>query len=740
MPNLRLVIFLSLFSLSTVAQNSVTTYHNDNARTGRNLREYLLTPSNVKPGLFGLRFSQPVDGSVLGQPLYLPNVNIVGKGPHNVVFIATSHDSVYAFDADSNSGANAQPLWQVSFINPANGVTAVPAGDVDCPVIKPEIGIAGTPVIDAASGTLYVIAETKEPGPKYVFRLHALDVTSGAERAGSPIETTAPGFVPLAHKQRTALLLSRGEIYASWSSHCDRGDYHGWVMAYDAGTLMQSGVFNVSPDGNAGSFWNSGAGPSADGEGNVYVVSANGTFDMAGSGDYGDSVVKLSPAPALSVEDYFTPFNQAVLSVKDNDLGSGGALLLPDETGNAAHPHLLFVAGKEGRMYLLDRDRLGNQQNGSDTSALESLPVLSHSLFGMPAYFNGALYVSTEFSPLRAYRVNEADLAMSPFIQSAMNMGELGTTPSISANGSQNGIVWAVPSDNNGMLRAFDAATLNEIYDSNQQPGDVLGSWAEFAVPTIADGKVYVGTFNSLAAYGEQTPNPPGITAVANAASYAPGAISPGSLISVFGSGLAMATMNATSTPLPISLTDVSITINGIPAPLLFVSPGQINAQAPVKLTPGAATVVVRTGNAASAAAMVQVQAAAPGIFTSADGTNQAAALNDNDADDVPNSPNAPAPAGSSVSLFFTGQGPVNAELRDGTPVSASVPIPALLKISATVGGVPAEVTFAGLAPGYVGVAQMNLKVPVLASGSYPVVISAGGVTSNSATLTIGGE
>jgi len=336
--------------------------------------------------------------------------------------------------------------------------------------------------------------------------------------------------------------------------------------------------------------------------------------------------------------------------------------------------------------------------------------------------------------------VNEAHLAMVPFIQTAMTKGELGSPRSLLANGSQNGIVWAVPSDNNGMLRAFDAATLNEIYDSNQQPGDVLGSWAEFAVPTIADGKVYVGTFNSLAAYGEQTPNPPGITAVANAASYAPGAISPGSLISVFGSGLAMATMNATSTPLPISLTDVSITINGIPAPLLFVSPGQINAQAPVKLTPGAATVVVRTGNAASAAAMVQVQAAAPGIFTSADGTNQAAALNDNDADDVPNSPNAPAPAGSSVSLFFTGQGPVNAELRDGTPVSASVPIPALLKISATVGGVPAEVTFAGLAPGYVGVAQMNLKVPVLASGSYPVVISAGGVTSNSATLTIGGE
>ncbi|MGH9612379.1 MAG: IPT/TIG domain-containing protein [Bryobacteraceae bacterium] len=735
-----LIISLSLFSLSAVAQNSVITYHNDNARTGRDLSEYLLTPANVKPGLFGRRFSQTVDGSVLGQPLYLPNVNIAGKGPHNVVFVATSHDSVYAFDADSDSGANAQPLWQVSFINPANGVTAVPAEDVNCPVIKPEIGIAGTPVIDAASGTLYVIAETKEPGPKYVFRLHALDVTSGAERTGSPVETTAPGFVPLAHKQRTALLLSRGEIYASWSSHCDRGDYHGWVMSYDAGTLTQSGVFNVSPDGDAGSFWNGGAGPSADDDGNVYVVSANGTFDMAGSGDYGDSVVKLSPAPALSVEDYFTPFNQAALSLKDNDLGSGGALLLPDETGNAAHPHPLFVAGKEGRMYLLDRDHLGNQQNGTDASALESLPVLSHSLFGMPAYFNGAVYVSSEFSPLRAYRVNDADLAMSPFLQSSMDMGELGTTPSISANGSQNGIVWTVPSDNAGILRAFDAATLNEIYDSNQQPGDLLGSWSEFAVPTIADGKVYVGTFNSLVVYGEQTPYPTGITAVANAASYAPGVISPGSLISVFGSGLALATVSAPSTPLPISLADVSVTVNGVPAPLLFVSPGQINAQAPVELTPGAATVVVRTGNSISAATTVQVQAAAPGIFTSADGTNQAAALNDNDADDVPNNPGAPAPVGSIVSLFFTGQGPVNAQLRNGVPASGEAPVPALLSISATVGGVPAEVTFAGLAPGYVGVAQMNLKVPPLASGNYPVVISAGGVTSNSAILTVGGE
>src|SRR5690242_7708115 len=317
-----LIAALLFGAFSVAAQTGVVTYHNDNARTGQYLSEILLAPANVKPGSFGKRFYLPVDGAVYAQPLYLPRVKIAGKGLRNVLFVATTHDSLYAFDADDNSGANAQPLWQVSFIDPAHGIGPVPAGDVGCQVIWPELGVVGTPVIDAAAGTIYAIAETKQPQNTYVFRLHAIDVTSGAERPGSPVVIQPPGFVPLAHKQRTALLLSKGVVYSSWGSNCDLGNYHGWVLAHDARTLKPAGVFNASPDGNASSFWNAGAGPAADAAGNIYVVSANGDFTAgAGGRDYGDSVLKLAPAPKIAVTDFFTPFNQDTLNLLDVDLG-----------------------------------------------------------------------------------------------------------------------------------------------------------------------------------------------------------------------------------------------------------------------------------------------------------------------------------------------------------------------------------------------------------------------------------
>ena len=335
-----LIAALLLAALPAAAQTSVVTYHNDNARTGQYLSEILLTPANVKPGLFGKRFSLPVDGAVYAQPLYLPRVKVAGKGLHNVLYVATGHDSLYAFDADDNSGANAQPLWQVSFIDPGRGIGPVPADDIGCEVIWPELGVLGTPVIDPPAGTIYLIAETKEPGNQYVFRLHAIDVTNGVERPGSPVVIQPPGFVPLSHKQRTALLLSNGVVYSSWGSNCDLGTYHGWVLAHDAKTLKPVGVFNDSPDGNASSFWNGGAGPAADADGNIYVVSANGDFTAgAGGRDYGDSVVKLAPTPRFAVTDFFTPFNQDVLNILDVDLGSTGAVLLPDTAGSPAHPH-----------------------------------------------------------------------------------------------------------------------------------------------------------------------------------------------------------------------------------------------------------------------------------------------------------------------------------------------------------------------------------------------------------------
>src|SRR5579863_2048030 len=292
----RLIPLFIAAAFSAIAQTGVLTYHNDNARTGRDLNEILLTPSNVKSGLFGKRLLRIGDEPVYAQPLYLPRVNIAGKGFHNVIFFATGHDTLYAFDADDDTGSNAEPLWQTSFIDPANGVTAVPAADVACDVIWPELGIIGTPVIDPVAGTIFLIAETKEPGPQYVFRLHAIDVSNGMERPDSPVVIQPPGFVPLAHKQRAALLLSNGVLYSPWSSNCDLGSYHGWVLAHDPSTLKLLNVFSDTPNGNGASFWNGGAGPAADASGNIYVVSANGDFN-AGSGgtSYGDSVLKLEP-------------------------------------------------------------------------------------------------------------------------------------------------------------------------------------------------------------------------------------------------------------------------------------------------------------------------------------------------------------------------------------------------------------------------------------------------------------
>ncbi len=724
-------LLFGVFSLA--AQTSVVTYHNDNARTGQYLSEILLAPANVKPGSFGKRFYLQVDGAVYAQPLYLPRVKVAGKGLHNVLYVVTAHDSLYAFDADDNSGANAQPLWQVSFIDLAHGIGPVPAGDVGCQVIWPELGVVGTPVIDATAGTIYAIAETKEPGSTYVFRLHAIDVTSGAERPGSPVVIQPPGFVPLAHKQRTALLLSNGLVYSSWGSNCDLGNYHGWVLAHDARTLKPAGVFNASPDGNASSFWNAGAGPAADTAGNIYVVSANGDFTAgAGGRGYGDSVLKLRPTPKMAVTDFFTPFNQDTLNLLDVDLGSTGAIVLPDDAGSPAHPHVMFTVGKEGRLYLLDRDHLGGAQQGSDASALASLLVLTHSVFGTAAYFNGAIYVAPELAPMLAFPVAGAVLASMPSATTKNSIGVLGASASISANGSKNGIAWIISSENGGTLHAYDAANLTELYNSNTQAADALGTFTEFSVATIAAGKVYAGTAGSVAVYGELGADPSAIAAVTNAASYSAGAIAPGALITLFGSGLAPATATAPRGPLPLSLADVAVTVNGVAAPVLYVSARQINAQMPYGIPPGPATVVVRVTGVPSTPFPITVQPAAPGVFMNAQG--QAAALN---ADGSVNTAANPAAVGTIVSLFFTGQGPVAQAVDDGGAPAAGTVNSATLPASATVGGIPAEVRYAGLAPLYPGLAQLNLQIPPLASGTYPVVIKIGDAASNTAQITV---
>ncbi len=517
--------------LTLAAQTGVTTYHNDNARTGQYLNETLLTPQNLKSGVFQKRYVEAVDGAVYAQPLYLSRVKIAGNGFHNVLFVATSHDSLYAFDADDPASP---PLWKTSFLDSASGVSTVSAADVGCSVI-PELGITGTPVIDPDSGTIYLIAFTKEKGNEFVYRLHAIDVTSGAERSGSPVQIQPPGFVPVAHKQRGALLLSNGVVYSSWSSNCDLGTYHGWLMAHDASTLAMVGAFNDSPSDRGASFWNGGAGPAADEQGDIYVVSANGDFDGDSAlAEYDESVLRITKAPDLLAADQFTPFNKLVLDEQDLDLGSCGALILPDDVGSPSHPHVLFTSGKEGRMYLLDRQALGGVQSGADSGALESLPVAgSHATFGSAAYFNGSIYLGPVNAPLLEFSVGGAALGASPAASTSNVNGFPGTTPSISANGTSAGIVWAIAADDGGRLLAYDATNLKTVYDSNAVAADQLPGYAEFSVPTIADGKVFAAGDAGVAIYGESAPVLPSITTVTNAASYSTTAISPGSLISL---------------------------------------------------------------------------------------------------------------------------------------------------------------------------------------------------------------
>jgi hypothetical protein len=514
-----LVLLLSLvLAFGAQAQVDVLTYRNNLARSGANLEETTLTPANVDVSRFGKLFSQAVDGQVYAQPLYLSALAIPDEGVHDVVFVATEHNSIYAFDADSGSGANTAPLWHVNLTDRAAGETTVSAAQaMNCPSITPEIGITGTPVIDPTTGTLYVISATMR-GESFFHRLHALDVATGAERPGSPVtvEASVPGaggdffsrspvdFLPYFQMNRAGLLLLNGVVYTAWGSYCDSRSYHGWVIAFDAGDLHRVSVFNSTPNGNQGSFWMGGSAPAADPEGNIYAVSANGDFDSnTGGTDFGDTVLKLF-SPALVPADFFTPFNQEHLDQADIDLGSSGALLLPDSAGSAAHPHLLVSAGKEGRIYLLDRDHLGGFSAAGDHQIVQSIQDAVGPLFGGPAYYNGYIYFAAAKDRVKAFSISQARIGMSPSSQSATVIPYPGAVPAISANGNANGIVWLIEAGTQGVLHAYDAANLRrELYNSGQNAArDAPGPLIKFSVPTIANGRVYVGTANSLTVFG----------------------------------------------------------------------------------------------------------------------------------------------------------------------------------------------------------------------------------------------
>jgi outer membrane protein assembly factor BamB len=490
------------------AQVSVLTYHNDNFRSGANTNETTLMPANVNSNTFGRLFARNVDGWVYAQPLVVAGLNLRGR-QRNVVFVATEHDSVYAFDADTG-----RRYWRAKLL-PRHGFT-VSTNDVQCEDLIPEIGITSTPVIDPASSTLYVLAKG-QTNSVFFQHLHALDLVTGAEKFGGPvaINATAPGngngsvngtltFDPLRQHQRAALLLANGIVYIAWGSHCDRGDYHGWVMGYNATTLQQVAAFVATPDGAEGGVWETGCGLAADTNGNLFCATGNGTFDAdTGGHDFGDSVLKLS-APGLAVQDSFTPFNQADLAATDSDLGSGGVLLLPDQPG--AHPHLAIAAGKEGKLYVLDRDNLGQFNSGTD-QVVQAMSDSTGEMFSTPAYFNGSIYCCGVNNPVKAFALTGGLLSTNPSSQSAGSIDFPGATPSISANSTTNGIVWVLQNDGyqtNGLaiLHAYDANDLtHELYTAagrRQSPGPAV----KFTVPTVANGHVYVGAVRRLAVYG----------------------------------------------------------------------------------------------------------------------------------------------------------------------------------------------------------------------------------------------
>ena len=496
----------------------VLTYKYDVMRSGQNLAESKLTPANVNASTFGKLNNLMVDGKVDAQPLYLSKLAVAGSN-HNVVFVETEHESVYAFDADAGT-----LLWHVSLL----GAGETTSDNRGCGQVDPEIGITATPVIDrnaGAHGAIYVIAMSKDSSSNYHQRLHALDVTSGAELSSGPTEIQATygasSFVPGQYEERAALLLSNGIIYTTWTSHCDSGPYGGWIIALDESTLAINGILNVAAGASGSGFasqgpaiWMSGGGPAVDSSGNVYLLTANGRFETTlngggfpSGGDYGNSFLKLSfSGGTISVADYFAMSGEVSESGADEDLGSGGIMLLPDLTdaGGTVH-HLAVGAGKDGNMYVVDRDEMGKFSSVGNNIWQELDGVLSGGIWSTPAYFGSNVYYGPVGGPLKAFSISHARLSSAATSQTATQFLYPGTLPVVSANSTSNAIVWAYENASPAVLHAYSAGNLaTELYNSNQAANgrDQFGSGNKFIAPVVVNGKVFVATTNSVAIFG----------------------------------------------------------------------------------------------------------------------------------------------------------------------------------------------------------------------------------------------
>ena len=733
---------LSVFSFGLIAQVNITTGNYDNSRASANLNESILTLGNVTSGSFGKLGSFPVDGQIYAQPLYLSDVAIPGKGTHNVLVICTQHDSVYAYDADSAASPNL--LWQVS-LGPS-----VPTSMLDFGDVAPEIGILSTPAIDPQRGVVYVVSEVLD-NQAPAFQLHALDITTGAESLNGPVTINgkvsgsgaasnggAITFDPMWHIQRPALLLANGNVYINFGSHGDDGPWHGWVFTYNGSDLsVKPSILNTTANGTGGSIWQTGRGMAADSAGNVYALTGNGDYD--GKANFSESFLRLTgSAPAIS--DWFTPADWQFLTDNDYDLSAGPVIL----SGNQ-----VLGGDKAGQLYLVNGDAMGR---GTSGRAQTFAAIPAGGIFNM-AVWNRAedalVYVPQLNGPFLCYQVAGGTFNQTP-ISSTISTG---TDPyegmAISAYGAQNGILWAVTDDNTqwnlpGTLHAFDAGNLaNELWNSDMSGGpDALGTFAKFANPTVANGHVYVPTWtNGVVVYGILPTGTggqpqPAIGGVTNSASYASAAVSPGELVTIFGSNIGPANpagMQFDSSGNVTTMTGATqVLFDGVAAPIFYASTGQVNAVVPFGVPGPTTQVQVAYAGQTSPAFPMNVTAATPGVFTSdGSGSGQAAALNQ---DFSVNTGTNPAAQESVVTIYAEGAGLMNPLPPDGSVISGNnLPMPAL-GVTVEVNGQQAIVQYAGAAPGFVaGVLQVNFQLPPgLPSGTQvPVVLKVGRFSSN---------
>jgi len=507
---------LLVFLAASLYSQDVLTYHNNNARTGLNNKETILTPANVNSSTFGKLFIVPADGLVDTQPLILTAVSISGV-THNLLIIATEHGTVYAYDADTGAS-----LWHVSTLK--SGETT--SDNRGCSQVTPEIGITSTPVIlrpSTGNPVIYVVAMSKDSSGNYHQRLHALDATSGAELHGGPVDIQAkyPGngdnssggfviFDPGQYKERAGLLLIGNTLYLAWASHCDIRPYTGWIMGYNATTLAQTTVLNVTPNGNEGAIWGSGAGMAADATG-IFLLDANGVFDTTlnssgfpNNGDYGNAFLHLTTKGGLAVADYFEMDNENQENNSDTDLGSGGTLLVSQRDSAGVTHQLAVGAGKDSNLYVVDRTNMGKFNSGSNNVYQQLSGALPGGIWAMPAAFGGRIYYGPVGSPILAFQFKNAKLLTGPVAHTTNAFGYPGATPSVSANAGKNAIVWATENSNPAVLHAYNPTTLTELYNSNQAANsrDHFGAGNKYITPTIANGKVYVGTTTGVGAFG----------------------------------------------------------------------------------------------------------------------------------------------------------------------------------------------------------------------------------------------